>query len=154
MWVLQSMTHLFLKEFCDGRFRICCSAWPFSHALSIADFVLGSGSRKLVLSDTCIPAFSPVPNNSHHGKEGDEGSCRGSQEGDEGKEGIDRECSHGLFQFLTTCTFTRACVPVICTWIASGAMARIDPKSDDGIGCIWHYVRHYLTGLKHMFDHC
>ena len=29
--------------------------------LSIADFVLGSGSRKLVLSDTCIPAFSPVP---------------------------------------------------------------------------------------------
>ena len=56
--------------------------------LSIAAFLVGSGSRKLVLSDICIPELSPVPNTPQHGKEGDEGSCS-SQGRDEGDEGID-----------------------------------------------------------------
>ena len=54
-------------------------------------FMFGSGSRKLVLSDDCIPKV-PFPSDQQHGKEGrKEGSRRSPQgdESDEGKEGVD-----------------------------------------------------------------
>ena len=107
----------FLKEYCDGRFRICCSAWPFSHALSIADFVLGSGSRKLVLSDTCIPPRYLYPSN-QHGKEGSKEGRSRSPQGDESDEGQEVKghwqllCfrkGDRLFRFEATCIWAHAC---------------------------------------------
>ena len=63
---------------------------------SIACFVVWSGSRKLVLSDICIPQhLSPVPSDQQHGKESrKEGRSRSPQgdESDEGKEGIEVSC--------------------------------------------------------------
>ena len=54
--------------------------------------VVSPGSRKLVLSDTCIPKVPfPVPSDQQHGEEGSkEGSRRSPRdESDEGKEGVE-----------------------------------------------------------------
>ena len=55
------------------------------------DFLMfGSGSRKLVLSDTCIPKVPfPVPSDQQHGEEGSKEGSRRSPQGDEGKEGVE-----------------------------------------------------------------
>ena len=50
--------------------------------------MFGSGSRKLVLSDDCIPKV-PFPSDQQHGKEGSKEGSRRSPQGDEGKEGVE-----------------------------------------------------------------
>ena len=82
-----------------------------------AELVVWSGSRKIVLSDSCIPQGTFQFSSVQHGKEGSkEGSSRSPQgdESDEGQEGVEVSAIeilamlppgwHRLFQFLTACT--------------------------------------------------
>ena len=71
---------------------LCLTFWRIAWLV-----LFGSGSRKLVLSDTCIPKVPfRSPSDQQHGKEGSkEGSRRSpspqGDESDEGKEGVEVE---------------------------------------------------------------